>query len=71
MIQLRQKRIERGWTLEYVGQRVDLGKTAIQNIEVGRAKPSFNALMKLCKLFEVQHAEVEQLFAEASDQEPS
>ena len=67
-LNIRQERINKGWTLDYVGRQVGLKKTAIHAIETGKCKPSYDVLMKLCKLFNVPHEQVEQLFAVADDE---
>ena len=67
--QLRGKRINEGWTLEYVGKQVGLTKTAIQAIETGKAKPSHEVMLKLCKLFNIEHKEVKGLFEPAREQQ--
>ena len=63
--QLRARRISEKWTMEYVGKCVGLTKTAIQAIETGKAKPSHEVLLKLCKLFNIEHGEVKGLFEPA------
>ena len=69
--QLRDKRISENWTQEFVGKHVGLTKTAIQAIETGKAKPSHDVMLKICKLFQVPHEEVERLFAVAADETPA
>jgi len=64
---IRKRRIDKDWTLDHVSRNVGLTKTAVHDIETGRRKPSFNILLKLCKLYQVDHEEVEQLFAVAAD----
>ena len=66
-LNLRHKRIANGWTLEHVGQHIGLTKTAVQALETGKRKPSYDVLIKLCKLFTIPHEEVEQLFTVAAD----
>jgi len=68
-LQIHRERIGRDWTLEYVGNQVGLKKSSVNDIEKGRVRPSFDVLMKLCRLFEVPHEEVEQLFAVAADEQ--
>lgn len=60
---IRQERLKNKWTQEYVGLQVELSKQTIQQIETGRRKPSYDVLIKLCKLFEVNTEKIEQLFA--------
>lgn len=66
-LHIRKKRIERHWTQEYVGLQVGLSKQTIQQIETGRRKPSYDVLIKICKLFNVNTTEIEQLFAVVDD----
>lgn len=49
---LRQERIERGWTQEFVAKRIGTTKTTVQMLETGQRKPSYNVLVKLLDLFE-------------------
>jgi DNA-binding XRE family transcriptional regulator len=62
-ISLRAKRIKRGWTQRYVGQKVGISKQAIHDIETGKQKPSYSVLFKLLALFNVEHKDISQLFA--------
>lgn len=55
---MRQERIRRGWTLEYVGEQVGISKGAVLNMETGRRKPSYDTLLKLEDLFEMTHREL-------------
>ena len=66
-LNIRQERIGRGWTQGYVGQQVGVTKTAIHDIETGKAKPSYNVLIKLFALFGVEYDKVFELFAPAED----
>ena len=45
-------RIKKGWTLENLGEKVGLKKTAIQNWEKNGAVPNDEILLKLSELFE-------------------
>lgn len=64
---LRQERINRHWTQQKVADSVKLSKTAIHDIETGKQKPSYDVLIKICKLFNVNTTEIEQLFAVVDD----
>lgn len=64
---LRQERINRHWTQQKVADSVKLSKTAIHDIETGKQKPSYDVLIKICKLFDVNTTEIEQLFAVVDD----
>ena len=65
---IRQERIGKGWTQGYVGQQVGVSKVSIHDIETGKAKPSYDVLLKLLTLFEVEHCnDISTLFAPAGD----
>lgn len=63
---IRQERIKRGWTQEYVAKRIGLSLTAIQKIETGERKPSYTVLVKLENLFRMSHRK---LFAVIDDED--
>ena len=52
LLMLRQERIKRGWTQSYVASQTGLSLTAIQKIETGQRKPSYDVLVKLLDLFD-------------------
>lgn len=62
---LRQERIGRQWTQEYVAEKTGITKTAIQYLETGKCKPSYDVLVKLLDLF--GYNDPRRLFAEAGD----
>jgi transcriptional regulator with XRE-family HTH domain len=64
---IRHERIKRGWTQEYVGKAVGVGKVAIHDIETGNRKPSYDVLFKLLTLFNVEHKDISRLFAPAGE----
>jgi len=64
-LQIRQERIKRQWTLEYVAKQVGITSSTVHDIESGRCKPSYDVLVKLEDLFERTHRE---LFAVAHDE---
>lgn len=49
---LRQERLRRGWTQQYVAEKVGVTKSAILLLENGRIKPSYDVLVKLLDLFD-------------------
>ncbi len=65
---IRQERINRGWTQEYVALKIGLTKTAVHDIETGKQLPSYKVLVKLENLFGLTHRE---LFAAVPDAEKS
>jgi transcriptional regulator with XRE-family HTH domain len=60
---LRQERLNKGWTLEYVGQQIGVSNQAVSLIETGKQKPSYGVLLKLLTLFNVEHEKTFRLFA--------
>jgi transcriptional regulator with XRE-family HTH domain len=62
-LNIRQERIKKGWTQEYVGKEVGISKVAIHDIETGKQKPSYGVLIKLLALFNVEHENISRLFA--------
>ena len=62
-LNIRVERLKRGWTQGYVGQCVGVSKVSIHEIETGKQHPSYGVLLKLLKLFDVEHKNLTQLFA--------
>jgi transcriptional regulator with XRE-family HTH domain len=52
---MRQERLKKGWTQEYVGRQIGLTKVSIHDIETGKQKPSYDVLLKLENLFGKDH----------------
>lgn len=52
---IRQVRKKRGWTQQYVANKVGVTQSMLQNIETGKRKPSYNVLVKLEDLFRMNH----------------
>ena len=48
---LRQERKQRGWSQQYVADEVGVSRVAIQQLETGSTKPSYDVLVKLLDLF--------------------
>ena len=46
-LMLRQERLRRGWTQQYVAEKVGVTKSAILLLENGKTKPSYDVLVKL------------------------
>ena len=61
---IRQERIKREWTQEYVGKMTGLTKQSIHDIENDKTKPSYSVLVKLENLFGCGHR---QLFGVVDD----
>lgn len=49
---IKEERIKRGWSCEYVAKIIGITKAAFRNIETGIRKPSYDVLIKLLELFE-------------------
>ena len=60
VLQIRQERERRKWTLEDVAKNIGVSKAAVHDIETGRRHPSYKVLVKLENLFGKSHR---QLFA--------
>lgn len=55
---LRQERIKKGWTLDYVASVLDVKKQSVCDWEHGRHKPSYKVLDKLENLFNLSHRDL-------------
>jgi putative transcriptional regulator len=64
-LNIRQERIKRNWTQEYVAQQIDISPEAVQMIETGKREPSYKVLVKLENLFNLSHRK---LFAVADEE---
>ena len=60
---IRQERMKRGWSCEYVAEQTGLTAEAIRLIEIGERNPSYPILVKLEDLFGLTHR---QLFGAAT-----
>ncbi|HEY9582198.1 MULTISPECIES: helix-turn-helix transcriptional regulator [Savagea] len=56
---VRERRIEKGWTQDELGERLDVSRQTINSIERGRYNPSLILAYKLSQLF---GCTIEQLF---------
>ena len=63
-LNVRQERQKRQWTQEYVAQQIGITNQAVNLIETGQRKPSYDVLVKLEDLFNLNHR---QLFAVADE----
>ena len=55
---IRQERINRGLSCEYVAEKTGLTAEAIRLIETGERNPSYPVLVKLEDLFQMNHREL-------------
>ena len=51
-LMLRQERISRGWTQNFVASQIGTTKATVQMLETGQRKPSYDVLVKLLDLFD-------------------
>lgn len=61
---LRQERMKRGWTLDYVAKKIGTTKATVQMLETGQRKPSYDVLVKLLDLFD--YSDPRELFGAAT-----
>ena len=50
-LMLRREREQRKWSQTYVAKMVGISRVAIQMLETGKIKPSYDVLIKLLNLF--------------------
>ena len=63
-LKMRQERKRRGWTQEEVAHKLGVTKQAVQRIETGNSKPSYEVLVKLLDLF--NYSDPRKLFGAAT-----
>lgn len=63
-LNIRQERLKRNWSQEYVAKRTNVTPETIHYIETGQRKPSYEVLVNLEDLFNLNHR---QLFAVVDD----
>lgn len=51
-LNIRQERIKRNWTQEYVAKEIGTTLSTVQKIETGRRKPSYEVLVAIEELFQ-------------------
>ena len=67
---LRQERMARNWTQDFVAKQIGIKKSTVQMLETGRRKPSYEVLVKLLDLF--NYSDPRKLFGVATpDNTPS
>lgn len=57
-LNIRQERIDRGWSLDFVAKQVGVTNQAINLIETAQRDPSYKTLCKLEDLFGKSHREL-------------
>lgn len=58
MLLIRQERIRRKWTQDFVAERTGVANTTIHSIETGQRRPSFDVLVKLEDLFGMDYRDL-------------
>jgi len=58
---LRELRMERGWTQEEMGDRLDISRQSVNAIEAGRYDPSLPLAFSIARLFKLR---IEEIFKE-------
>ena len=61
-MKFREKRIERGWTLKYVGNHCGVTAQTVCDWEKGRRSATLTKFSRLCQLFEISKEEIGTLF---------
>lgn len=67
-LMLRQERIRRKWSQEYVGKHIGVTAEAVGMMETGQRKPSYAVLVKLEDLFGMNHRELFEAAPEGADE---
>ena len=62
---LKQERLKREWSQDYVAEQIGISKQAVQQFETNKCKPSYDVLVKLLDLF--GYKDPRELFAEAPE----
>jgi len=55
---IRLVRAQKGFSQQYVGQKIGLSQNIIHNIESGKRKPDFEEILKLSEILEVSPTEL-------------
>lgn len=58
MLLIRQERMRRKWTQDFVAEQTGVANTTIHSIETGQRRPSFNVLVKLEDLFAMDYRDL-------------
>ena len=67
---IRQERIKRGWSIDFVAEKAGLSDEAIRLIEIGERNPSYPVLVKLEDLFQMNHRKLFGAATPDNTQEP-
>ncbi len=55
---IKHKRLQYGWTQEFVAEKLGITKAAYSNIETLKRRPSYEVLVKLENLFNLSHRDL-------------
>lgn len=58
ILKIRQERIARGWTQDYVANQIGISRSGMNRIEKGNRKPLYEHLVGLEDLFGMGHREL-------------
>ncbi len=67
LLLIKQERINKGWSQQYVADTIGISKQMVHDLEVGRRKPSYKVLIKLEKCFGMDHKELFSLCDKGDD----
>lgn len=70
LLRIRQERLKRKWTQEYVANQAGITVPAVQYLETGKCKPSYDVLVKLEDLFKLSHRDLFGAATPATEKEP-
>jgi len=55
---IRQERLKRCWTQDFVAKKIGTTKQTVQYLETGKIKPSYEVLVKLENLYNLSHRDL-------------
>lgn len=58
LLKIRQERLNRQWTQEFVAKKAGITVPAVQYLETGKCRPSYDVLVKLENLFGLGHRDL-------------
>ena len=70
LLRIRQERLSRHWTQEFVANQAEITVPAVQYLETGKCKPSYDVLVKLEDLFQMGHRELFEAATSSIEKQP-
>lgn len=70
VLNIRQERINKGWSLDFVAKQIGVTNQAINLIETAQRDPSYKVLCKLEDLFKKSHRELSGAATPSIEKEP-